>query len=403
MSSSRKRVLYLQHSADLDGGASFSLLEALRRLDRSRYEPLVVAGGDGHLLRAVKMLGIDVFVCSSIRPLLWAAPSENPMTSAHDMLLRVLARQGIRAVRAICAWYRPALVHVNSSVMFHLAAGVDRSSGARVVLHVREHWRMGGSSDRRERFKNDLVANRVDAIVGISETSVRMFGFADRSRVIYSWPNFRDRDGPLELGNVLGLRHRHPVVLDFGGRLAHKGALDSCRAIRRAATPDVVLGIFGGVRARRGRLYELARSLFLAAGRKTYGARMDAFAAEAPQRIRLLPFVCQVKSAIEQAAVVVSPFTFPHFSCPAMEAGALGKPAIVSDGGEAREIVLHGQTGLIVPPGDPAALAQAIDAILSQPELTDLLGRNARQFIRQRFDPDRSMAELHRLYAELAP
>jgi glycosyltransferase involved in cell wall biosynthesis len=64
--------------------------------------------------------------------------------------------------------------------------------------------------------------------------------------------------------------------------------------------------------------------------------------------------------------VVVSASTDPEaFGRVIVEAQAMGRPVVATDNGAGRENVLDGQTGLLVPPRDPAALALAIDRVLA--------------------------------------
>jgi glycosyltransferase involved in cell wall biosynthesis len=70
------------------------------------------------------------------------------------------------------------------------------------------------------------------------------------------------------------------------------------------------------------------------------------------------------------ADVVVSASTDPEaFGRVVTEAQAMGKPVIATDHGGARETVRQGETGWLVPPGDPAALAEAIGHALSLPQI----------------------------------
>jgi glycosyltransferase involved in cell wall biosynthesis len=63
-----------------------------------------------------------------------------------------------------------------------------------------------------------------------------------------------------------------------------------------------------------------------------------------------------------------------------LEAAACGTPVVASDSPGIRESVRHGETGYLVPHGDAAAMAEAMDRIAASPSLVEQLGRTARTF-----------------------
>jgi len=87
-----------------------------------------------------------------------------------------------------------------------------------------------------------------------------------------------------------------------------------------------------------------------------------------------------------RASVAVVPSLYEGFGLPAGEAMACGVPVVASDAGALPEIV--GDAGLLVPPGDADALAQAIDALLGDPPRRAALGAVARQRIVDNFSWD---------------
>ena len=87
-----------------------------------------------------------------------------------------------------------------------------------------------------------------------------------------------------------------------------------------------------------------------------------------------------------RASVAVVPSLYEGFGLPAGEAMACGVPVVASDAGALPEIV--GDAGLLVPPGDAAALARAIDALLRDPPRRTALGAVARQHIVDNFSWD---------------
>lgn len=105
--------------------------------------------------------------------------------------------------------------------------------------------------------------------------------------------------------------------------------------------------------------------------------------------------------AYSGAQVFVSPSLYEGFGLPAAEAQACGTPVIATSAGALREIVEDGVTGITVPPGDAAALANAIEALLADPERCRLAGEAGVRRIRERFSWRRTAEETFALYEEV--
>jgi glycosyltransferase involved in cell wall biosynthesis len=80
---------------------------------------------------------------------------------------------------------------------------------------------------------------------------------------------------------------------------------------------------------------------------------------------------------------------------------ALGLPAIASDVDGLRAWVADGETGRLVPPGDPEALARAVIDLIADPAAARALGHRARERIAREFDPSREAAAWAALYARV--
>ena len=84
-----------------------------------------------------------------------------------------------------------------------------------------------------------------------------------------------------------------------------------------------------------------------------------------------------------------------------LEAMAAGLPVVASAVGGIPELVVDGETGLLVPPGDPDALADALGKLITDPELRQRLGAAGRARAEACFDlPGFRQAHI-RLYEEL--
>lgn len=84
------------------------------------------------------------------------------------------------------------------------------------------------------------------------------------------------------------------------------------------------------------------------------------------------------------------------------EAGAVGLPLVSTDVGAIREIVRHEDTGLLVPVGDPAALAAALHRLAGDPDLRHAMGESARRLVRAEFDAKTNAARLVTLLLDVA-
>ena len=121
-----------------------------------------------------------------------------------------------------------------------------------------------------------------------------------------------------------------------------------------------------------------------------YAARVLEAAAhpDLAERVRLEGFVDQALQAMTGYDLVVVPSLEEPYGTVAAEAASTGRPAIVSAVGGMREVVIDGETGLHVPPGDPRALAEAVGSLLDDPARMRQLGAQALQRA-ERFAPER--------------
>jgi glycosyltransferase involved in cell wall biosynthesis len=120
-------------------------------------------------------------------------------------------------------------------------------------------------------------------------------------------------------------------------------------------------------------------------------------------RVRLVPFCSDVPAAMRLAQMVVAPSLVPEgFGRVVGEAQAMGTPVVASAIGGHKEIMIDGETGWLVPPDDAAAMAAAMDKIMS---LTDIervtLATRAMNFVAENFTKERMVAQTLHVYREI--
>ena len=143
----------------------------------------------------------------------------------------------------------------------------------------------------------------------------------------------------------------------------------------------------------RPRLEQRARSLGVA-DKVTFHGYISREALE--ERLRecdalSLPAVPDSKGDIEGLGVVL------------LEAMSFGKPVVASMAGGITDIVRPGENGLLVPPGDAAALASALEGMARNPRGMRRMGDAARADVRERFSWDSILDRLESVYTSLLP
>ncbi len=120
-------------------------------------------------------------------------------------------------------------------------------------------------------------------------------------------------------------------------------------------------------------------------------------------RVRIVGQTTDMPAAYMLAAVVVSASIEPEgFGRVAVEAQAMGRPCIATDHGGAQETILRGETGWLIPPGDPIALSLAIrEALALAPGQRGVLAARAMAHVAQHFSREKMADQTLNVYAEL--
>jgi glycosyltransferase involved in cell wall biosynthesis len=119
------------------------------------------------------------------------------------------------------------------------------------------------------------------------------------------------------------------------------------------------------------------------------------------QRVVFLGFRQDVPSLLAGCDLFVLPSLYEGLPLSILEAMAAGKPVIATDVGGNAEAVLQGETGYLVPPGDPPAIASAIQRLLSDPALAVKFGQAGQARVRERFSVTSMVRCVEDTYEEL--
>ena len=344
-----------------------------------------ISGSEAHLLSLLPRLrerGWDV------RMLMLHGPESGAWDFAREMQARgvPLDTIPIRAdvdplayvqLAAFLARERPTILHTH---LVH-ADAYGQIAGALTGIPVRISTKHGFNEFREGRafgLADRAVASLAHVHIAISRGLARYLdeteGFDERSFHIVHY-------GIVGNGAARPFGSRAPRLLCVGRLIPIKGHIVLLRAFAEAKrdVPDLELDI---------------------AGRGPLEPALRAFARElgVADAVRFLGYVAPIADAIERSAIVVVPSLGEGFGMVALEAMERARPVIAAEIGGLGELVQHGRTGLLVRPGDPAPLRDAIVDLAGDAKRAAQMGAAGRERALANFPQDRCTDRTELLY-----
>jgi len=181
-----------------------------------------------------------------------------------------------------------------------------------------------------------------------------------------------------------GREERSEVVVGAVARLSKEKGLRyllDAFALVAGHRPQVRL-VLAGEGPERRRLERLAARLGL-------GERVR-FLGEVPHE--------QVPEVLQQLDIFAMPSTYEGFGVAALEAEAMELPVVASSVHGIPDVVVDGETGLLVPPRDRQALASALDRLVADGDLRRRLGQAGRAFVAEHYSWEENTAQMEALY-----
>jgi glycosyltransferase involved in cell wall biosynthesis len=299
--------------------------------------------------------------------------------------LAAALRRDRRELRRLASERGAALVHSNTSVVL-----AGNAPGLPHLLHVREIYAGAGLAPVWPWWRRRLL--RADALACVSEAAAAQFGGAPHAFVLHDGLARTPARAPrAEARAALGLPDDRFVVAVLGRVSDWKGQDVLARALAHSRLAEIdAIGLvagdpWAGDESPAHELRELARTEGLG------------------DRLRLLGFRDDVDVVLGAADAVAVPSKRPDpFPNSALEAAAAGVPVVAAAHGGLTEIVTDGETGLLTPPRDPAALAHALRRLADDTALVTRLGEAAARDTRARFSRERMLARVEEIYDRLA-
>ena len=323
---------------------------------------------------------------------------ELPLQRSSGSLINAL--QVMNQIATVVARLQPAVVHLVALKVVLLGGLVTRRvSHRRIVAAFSGLGHIFTDEGVRARFARALVMPWFRLALR-GESCVALFQNADDRAVFTSRgvvPERRttlirgvgvalDRFAPGEVPGVDAITDPvRPLVVLPARLLREKGVQEFAEAARRliAAGHAAEFAIAGSPDPENPSSFSAAE---ISALEKDYG-------------VHALGHVEDIAGLLSRASIVCLPSYREGMPKALAEAAASGKPIVTTDVPGCRETVVHGVNGFLVPAKDAHALADAIEALLRDPELRRAMGVASRALAEERFDERALIARTLELYA----
>jgi glycosyltransferase involved in cell wall biosynthesis len=357
----RPRILFLVTLAETGGAQTYvaSLLAPLA----DRFEIVVAAHGEGPVRDAARAAGVRFLPLRHVR---------RPLSVWRDVL-------GLLELLALVRREQPHIVHVNSAkagALGRIAAWLGRVPIRIYTVHGWAFRAHGGTASTLYLWTERFLCPLTTVTVCVAD-SERRAGLAARTCEARTTVVIRNGVDPREF---------------------EAGEPDSGRprlvAVGRLQAPKDAVTLIRALAALRGRPFE---AVLVGDGpdRPTVEEEVRRLGLEST--VELLGERDDVPELLRTADIFVLSSRSEGLPLSILEAMAARLPVVASNVGGVSEVVVDGDTGLLVPPGDPQSLAAAIERLLEDPVLCRRLGEAGRIRVVEHFD----LAAVHQAHLDL--
>ena len=378
------RILLVNNSADVYG-ASRCLLRLAKLLDRTKFEPVVLMPEHGPLENELRAAQIQTIIFPELSVIDRSVLRPWPLVRFALNLPR-----SVFALRRIITGQRIGLVHTNTGVM--LAPGfAARLAGVPHVWHIRDwfqefrgFWKIYARCIRALSARivavSGAVAGQFPESYGVDVVhdgiDVGEFDLADAAAGAKFRVEHGVGDSPVAgcVGRIKLVRKGQEVLLQAAALLKRRGV---------QARYLIVGSPYPGNESHLEKLHEIVRDAGMGADVVFTGELLDPRPAYAAMDVFVLP-----SAQTEPFGGVVT------------EAMCMRLPVVATNIGGPVEQVLDGETGYLVPPLDPAALADRLETLFRDADMRKRFGEAGRQRARQSFRLTEMMKKIERIYDE---
>lgn len=297
--------------------------------------------------------------------------------------------RAVRSLKSVVREWQPHVVHSHLWAADMIAAAALTPSAIRHVVHIHDVWVLLRSTTWRRKLRRAvygvLMRGSRARFIACAE-SVK----SDFARGLHFQPS---RIEVIQNGLESSWLRHEP------GRAPSTDRFDIGYAARLQSGKGqhVLIEAFAKV----AKAIPHARLLLAGEGSQREAYRESARSLGIQDRVVFLGRVREMQPFYDGLDVYACPSFSEGLPMSILEAMARGLPVVATQVGGIPEIMADGVNGILVPPGNPDAMAEALIALASDPERRGALGRAAQARIREHFLADRVIEKLHHYYERI--
>lgn len=373
-----KNILFYESSSG-EGGSANALCNIINNLNRDKFTPIILTTKMGNKIDDTRNAEI-------IKLRDYSEPAKLNFFSFFLFAIKNYVPE-IWHIYFIIKNKKVSLLHINTNAMSGAAIIAAKIAGVPCVCHIRE--------TRKFIKREELFSRLVDRFILLNKDSYEVYGQhvrKDKISIIYDGLDLADFNAINAEDFIREFQLNSEPLVGVAGRIVEgKGQKEFILAGKEVlkSLPKTKFIIVGDAKGSQDNYYKEAKDLIM-------NEKLN-------RNIISTGWRNNLKNILSALNVAVLPSTnFPEgLPNVIIEAMALSKPVIATDIPGPRDIVVDGETGFLVPPGDIRAMAEKITYLLNNPELAIKMGEAGRKRVEKLFDIKDRVKDIENIYEEL--
>lgn len=378
-----KNILFIHQSAELYGSDK-TLLLLLSKIDRLKYNPVVILPEDGPLKTKLENYGIKVIIAPVLKLYRKIFTVKNTINFFKDF------RKTIKIVDSLNKEYKFDIIYSNTLAVL-LGAIYTKKRKIKHIWHVHEiivHPKIIALIFPKllKNYSDLIICNSKATLKNLTDKEPKL---NNKSRVIYNgldMPTIKEINISKE---EFGF-NKKDIIITLIGRISrlkgHNWLLNTFKS--KFFNSDIKLLFVGSP----------------VIGQEFYLVEIEEFISRnnLSNKVKILPFTSNLNPIWSITDIAIMPSTEAEsFGLVALEAMLFKKPVIASNLGGLREIVKNNETGFLVEPNSEIELEIAIEKLVNNSILRNSMGENGFERAKQKFDLSRYIDKFEKTFEEL--